>query len=672
MPVKLNDRVENIPLVGSIKATLLEKLGVNTVQDLLYHIPFRYKDTSNILTIDQLKIEREGTILATLNSIQNIYTRSRKVLTKAILEDETGTLDAVWFNQRYLAKSLATGERYLFEGKLNPKQSKPQLVSATYEKYYDGLVNQKHVGRITPFYPETADISSKWLRARLDYVFKNLEEEISDSLPPEILSETKLPTLPHAIDMIHNPKSIEDIEESRKRLQFDEMLRLAIQIEKQVIQQSGMKANSIPIEFETVFEFISKLPYQLTDDQIHAVKDIINDLGSVSPMRRLLNGDVGSGKTVVAAAAMYGVVKGGLTAILMAPTSILARQHFKTITELLEPFGVEIKLRTGSEKLERSSNPQIIIGTHALLYESELPDSIGLVIVDEQHRFGVNQRNELLKRDTNSIIPHYLSMTATPIPRTLTNILFGDMSVSFIHELPTNRIPVKTFYVPPNKSDSCYEWVKKRIVDSDDKEQAFVIFPLVEESEVLEAKSAKKEFLQLSEGVFKDLKVALLHGQMKEKEKDEILKDFKDGKYSILVATPVVEVGIDIPNATMMIIENAERFGLAQLHQFRGRVGRSDMQSFCYVLAGKDSEQDPMGIKRLIYFSEHNSGFDVAEYDLETRGPGEVFGLKQSGIPQFKIASITDIKLLLKCRDFAKELIKKGYDLNRVMEGLFK
>lgn len=671
MPLRLDDPITQVPLVGTAKSVLLENLGINTVKDLLFHIPSRYKDTSSIITIDQLKIEREGTIVGTLESIKNIYTRSRKVLTRATISDGTGRIEAVWFNQRYLAKSLNPNEQYLFEGKLNPKQTRPQLVSPTYEKYYQGVVNQKHVGRITPFYPETANISSKWLRARLDDVFKNLEDTIFDPIPQDILKEKQLPTINEAINLVHNPQEVEDINIGRGRLEFDELLRVALQIESEAHQQTGKKANIIPVDFNTVYEFISQLPYNLTDDQVMAIRDIIKDINSTNPMRRLLNGDVGSGKTVVAAAVMYGVFKSGLTSLLMAPTSILARQHFKTISNMLEPLGVKVQLRTSSEQIENSKDPQVIIGTHALLFEKELPDNIALVVVDEQHRFGVNQRKELLEKDTNSLIPHYLSMTATPIPRTLTNILFGDMSVSFINQLPLNRLPIKTHYVPKAKRDSCYTWVKERIIETNYKEQAFIIFPLVDESEKLEAKSAKKEFETLTSTVFKGINAALLHGQMKEKEKDEVLKDFKEGKYSILIATPVVEVGIDIPNATMMIIENAERFGLAQLHQFRGRVGRNSLQSYCYLLAG-DSVDEENGVERLMYFSQHNSGFDVAEYDLQTRGPGEVFGVKQSGIPKFKVATITNIKLLLQCREVAKELIKQGYNVDKILDNLFR
>ncbi|KKR06181.1 MAG: ATP-dependent DNA helicase RecG [candidate division WS6 bacterium GW2011_GWF2_39_15] len=672
MLFKLSDTVDQLPLVGGVKAKQLEKLGINTIKDLLFHIPFRYKDTSNIISIPQIKLEREGTVLATIKAIQNIYTRSRKVLTKAMIEDEMSEIETVWFNQPYLTKSLKVGDRYLFEGRLNPKQTRPQLVSPTYEKYYDGLLSQKHVGRITPFYPETANLTSKWLRNRIDYLFQNTDLTLEEPLPQNISQDSKLIPVSEAINLIHNPKSLEDITQARARLGFDEMLALALQIESQVQAQEGKKANIIDIDFDTLFEFISSLPYTLTDDQVHAIKDILQDLSKPNPMRRLLNGDVGSGKTVVAAAVMYGINKRGYPSILMAPTSILARQHFKTITELLSGLDIDIQLCTSLEKIEQRKKPQIIIGTHALLYQAELPDNIGLVVVDEQHRFGVNQRKELLERDTNSLIPHYLSMTATPIPRTLTNILFGDMSVSFIHELPKNRIPVKTFYVPYEKRESCYSWLKERIIKSGYKEQAFIIFPLVDESELVEAKSAKKEFETLTSTVLKDMKVALLHGQMKEKEKDEILKDFKAGKYSILIATPVVEVGIDIPNATIMVIENSERFGLAQLHQFRGRVGRNDMESYCYVLAGEQVEQDSETIQRLQYFSEHNSGFDVAEYDLQKRGPGEVFGVKQSGIPQFKIASITDIKLLLKCREVAKKLINSGYNTEEISDKLFR
>lgn len=674
MLLKLSDSIKNVPLVGEVKSQKLENLGIYTVKDILFHIPSKYKDTSNIITISQLKQEQIGTILGKVEDIKNIYTRSRKILTRAVVSDETGSIEIVWFNQRYIINTITKDENYLFEGKLNPKQSKPQLIAPTFERYYEGVTNQKHVGRVTPQYPETAEISSKWLRARIDTIFKNidLENELKELIPKTVLDRAEHISIAEAIYKIHNPENVDDIQKARDRLAFDEMLSLALQIESQRYQEKEKTSIPIKLDFQSLYEFIESLPYSLTHDQIHVIKDILGDIQLRNPMRRLLNGDVGSGKTVVATAVMYGIYKQGKTSVLMVPTSILARQHYKTISSLLKKFDVKIQLRTSLEKSEIEIEPQIIIGTHALLFEKELPDNIGLVIVDEQHRFGVNQRKHLLETDSNGIVPHYLSMTATPIPRTLTNILFGDMSVSFIHEMPHNRIPVKTHFVPNDKRESCYKWVREKIVESGYKEQAFIIFPLIEESKLVEAKSAKIEFEKLKSTVFKGLKVALVHGQLKEKDKDSILSEFKDGKYNVLVATPVVEVGIDIPNATMIVIENSERFGLAQLHQFRGRVGRNDMQSYCYVIAGEQVEGDPRSSTRLEYFSKHNSGFDVAQYDLESRGPGEVFGSKQSGLPQFKVAAITDINLLLKCREYAQEIITMGYNIDELIENLFK
>jgi ATP-dependent DNA helicase RecG len=386
-------------------------------------------------------------------------------------------------------------------------------------------------------------------------------------------------------------------------------------------------------------------------------------------MNRLLNGDVGSGKTVVAASAILQCIKDGYSAILLAPTTVLAKQHFETLQDILKPFEVDIELCISEEKTISNADNKLIVGTHAVLYQKELPEDFNLLIVDEQHRFGVEQREYLL--EIGEYTPHYLTMTATPIPRSLTEVVFGSTDISTIKEKPARRIEIDTKYVPIKKREACFNWIEDRIVKSNYKEQAFFIYPVIEETDS-DLKSVKGQYEILKSKHFKDLDVALLHGRMSDKEKTKILKDFRDKKYNILVSTSVIEVGIDIPDATIIVIENAERFGLAQLHQLRGRVGRSDMESYCFVIPSENIEDRESSLARLKYFSEHNSGFDVAEYDLNQRGPGEVYGVAQSGIPQFKVANLGDIELLHRTRKVARKLLlEDNAKLDRLNKQLF-
>lgn len=670
---KSKDSVTNIPLIGPSKAQLLTRLGIETVRDLIFHIPFRYKDTSEIITIEELKEKKSGTILAQVRDIKNGYTRNRKVITRAVVNDSTGKINIIWFNQSYLTKAIKQGEYYLFEGKIPDKPGAKDLSFPSYERFLGDVSEQTHIGKLTPYYSETDGVSSKWLRSRINFLKKEIAAILNDPLPAELISKQDLLSLSEAIYKVHFPQSEVDIEKGRERLGFDEMLSIALDIEKERREEREKKSIPLNVDVQMIKLFLESLPFSMTDDQVIAVKEILEDMNRSVSMRRLLNGDVGSGKTVVAAAAAFAAHKRGYTTLLMAPTTILAQQHYNTLKSMLSPLNMPVTLKISGKGEIGQDTTGIIVGTQALLHQKVLPNDIGLLVVDEQHRFGVKQRRELLRPNEKGIYPHYLTMSATPIPRTLTNVLFGDMEVSFIREMPLNRLPVKTHYVPYDKRDNCFEWVRERIVKSKLGEQAFIIFPLVDESEKLEAKSAKKEYDILRKEHFKDLKVGLLHGQMKSAEKEKILEDFKQKKYSVLVATPVVEVGIDITDATMIVIENAERFGLAQLHQFRGRVGRGSKQSYCYVIAGKQMQEDEKSIERLKYFGDHNSGFDVAEFDLQSRGPGEVYGLKQSGIPAFKVASITDIKLLLKCRDVAKDIFNKYSDkLDSIKKNLFR
>lgn len=649
----LDSPVTEIPLVGPAKAEKLLNLRIESVRDFIFHIPSRYRDTSEILPVDIFKLEKEGTILVQVKSIKNSYTRSRKVITKATLVDANGEIDAVWWNQPYLTKAIKQGEWYLFEGKIPDKPKVKDISNPSYEKYTGDISDQKHIGKITPIYPETAGVSSKWLRSRLDAIKKEIPEMIQTSeLDTDNLS------LSEAMEMIHFPQTREDIDIARERLGFDEMLRLAVQIEQAKQDRSEHSANAI--SDNSYDAFMENVPFELTADQKKALDEILGDIDSTNQMYRLLNGDVGSGKTVVAAIAAYVAHKSGLSTLIMAPTTILANQHYATFIKLFEPLGIQVELRIGGGSLTSNGNRRIIIGTHALLFEPNLPKNVGLLVVDEQHRFGVKQREKLLELNEDNTIPHYLSMTATPIPRSLTTVIFGDMEVSLIKEQPSHRKPIKSYFVPHEKRQDNFKWIKDKITDSNKEEQAFIVLPHIEEGVKAEIKSVKKEYDLLSKGVFKNLSLGMLHGQMKAMEKEQVMEDFLKKKINILISTTVIEVGIDVPDATIIVIENAEIFGLAQLHQLRGRVGRGFMESFCYVIGGEDMGSESPQHERLQYFVEHSSGFDVAEYDLQSRGPGEVYGVRQSGIPNFKVASIMDMKLLVKAREKAQELLATG------------
>lgn len=649
--------VDTIPLIGPKQKKYLEQLEIYTVQDLLYHIPFRYKDTSNIIPIEQLKNEGEGTILAEVISIKNIWTRSRKVLTKATVMDNSDKINIIWFNQSFLTKNIKAGETFLFEGKLSAKTK--ELSNPAYEKF---SANQTHLGKITPFYPETAGITSKWLRARLNWLRPKIKKIVSDKLPEDILEKNNLVKLDQAIEKIHFAKDFEEVEIARERLAFDEMLNISLQIEKRKRLREKKKTNEIPVNQKGIDKFISSLSFKLTKDQERATQEILKDMSKSKPMNRLLNGDVGSGKTIVAGISAYNTLLSEYSTIIMVPTTILAKQHYKTFCELFKDTDIEIQLRISKKTIENKRKPQIIIGTHALLFNTEIPKNTGLIIIDEQHRFGVKQRAEINKKNV-----HYLTMTATPIPRTLTSIIYGDMDISLIIEKPKNRIPVETKFLTQEKREECYKAIARKIKSSKFQEQAFIIFPLIEHSEKIDAKAATEEYEEISKTWFKDIKTDLLHGKIKEDEKNKILENFKEKKINVLFATSVIEVGIDFPDATMMIIESAERFGLAQLHQFRGRIGRGDKKSYCFVIESSLTENAK---RRLKYFSKNNSGFDVAEYDLKSRGPGEVYGLRQTGVPILKVADITDFDLLNKTRKIARELEERKL-LKEIDKNLF-
>lgn len=655
--------------VGEKLKTVFSNLNINTVGDLIKHIPFRYRDTRELLTISQFKELGEGTFLGQIIDTKNIYTRSGKKITKVRIGDSQDKIDLTFFNQTYLTKVFKNRDWYIFDGKMTESKGK-NIYNPKYEKYQGDTDLQTNLGKIYGIYHETKGITSRNIRKILFEIRDKIPEIFREYLPKDILHKENLTGITQALFNIHFPDSKDSLEVSRQRLAFDEMLRIALKIEKQSLERAKQKSHSININGDLHKMFLDSLPYRLTEDQNKAIDEIYIDIQKDYPMNRLLNGDVGSGKTVVAATAILQSIKSGFSTILLAPTTVLAKQHFETLNQLLKRYDIDIELCISEEKTVSDADNKLIIGTHAVLYQKELPSDLNLLIVDEQHRFGVDQREQLLK--IGRYTPHYLTMTATPIPRSLTEVVFGSTEISTIKEMPKGRIEVITKFVPINKRDDCFNWINSRIINSELLEQAFFIYPIIEETSG-KIKSVKGQYNILKEKYFKNLNVEFLHGSMRDKEKTKILDDFKKKKYNVLVSTSVIEVGIDIPDATIIVIENAERFGLAQLHQLRGRVGRSNMESYCFVIPSEDIEKREDAYQRLQYFSSHNSGFDVAEYDLNQRGPGEVYGVAQSGIPQFKVASLNDIKLLHRTRGVARELIlEHNIDIDKFSNQLFK
>lgn len=655
--MELSTPVQKVYMIGPTYGKRLEKLGIKTVEDLLYHFPHRYEDYSLISKISQVQPGETVTIQGTVTQIKNEYTKSGKKIQKATVSDGTDSMEIVWFNQPFLVKTIRVGENYSFSGKADWFGHKVVMVSPEYELLR--TMNQEprttiHTGRLVPIYPETYGVSSKWLRSRIAPLLKECSNLLFEYLPYSILAKNQLFDYKNAICQIHFPTELSSAELAKKRLAYDELFLIQLASLKRKLEwNKEIVGYKLFIDQEKVLEFINSLPFKLTNAQKTATKEILSDLAQSKPMNRLLEGDVGSGKTVVAAIAMYVVFLNGLKSALMAPTEILAIQHFNTLKTLLEPFGMKILLRTGARK--DRGDFDVIVGTHALLSEKSQLPKLGLAVIDEQHRFGVEQRARLKEKGVN---PHLLTMTATPIPRTVALTLYGELDLSFLDEMPEGRIKVKTWVVPPEKRDGAYDWIRKHVKGT--REQAFIICPLIEESETLTSvKAATKEYERLKSEIFPDLKLGLLHGRMKSKEKDKVLGDFRAGSLDILVATPVVEVGIDIPNATIMMIEAAERFGLAQLHQLRGRVGRGALQSFCLLFSESES------VKRLKAMEKMYIGAELAELDLKIRGPGEIYGTRQHGIPDLRVASLTDFNLIEKTRMAAQELVSKDPSLSQ-------
>lgn len=674
MDINIDTPVQFIPRVGPSKAGLLEKLGIITVQDLIRYPPFRYNDYSQISDISDIAPGRTVTVQGTIKYCKNLLTKNGKRIQLASLSDDTGSLDVVFFNQPYLARILYPSLRVRFAGQVNWFGRKLSLVSPDYEIINEDGGNPLHTGRLVPVYSETVGITSKWLRARIAYAIEILSGKIRDDLPDEIRSSHNLIPLEAALKWMHFPDSAADARQAIRRMAFDELFLIQLRslMERMLWEKSG-KSYRVSIHPEKMAEFTGSLPFQLTADQQRSVSDIFGDFVKPYPMNRLLEGDVGSGKTVVAAIAAYAVHQAGLQTIIMAPTEILATQHYASLKKFLEPHGINVGLITGSHKITpgnsarqndlfggRNNRFDVITGTHALLSRSVSFDKVGLIVIDEQQRFGVAQRKLLRDKAEGKLLPHLLTMTATPIPRTVAMTLYGHLSLSTITQMPHGRIPVKTWVVPDQKRQPAYDWMKEILKRQ--KAQAFVVCPLIADSESLSTvKSAVTEFEHLKSDVFCDFSLALLHGRMKPAQKTGILEGFKSRKYDILVSTPVVEVGIDVPDAVIMLVEAADRFGLGQLHQLRGRVGRSDKESYCLLFTESDS---PEVIRRLKALETNHSGPDLAETDLKLRGPGELFGTKQHGIPDLKYANFMDTGLMLETRESVRRFMSDHADLN--------
>jgi len=725
--ITLETRVEEVPKIGPTYAKRLKKLGIQTVRDLLFYFPTRYDDFSKIIPIKQAK-QQLGSVVCIQGEIIEIKTtkswQRAMPITRALVQDKTAQIDVLWFNQPYLEKTLKENDFVCLAGKISLGQEGVYLNSPVHEKINEIGQNEEltHTGRIVPVYSETRGVTSRWLRYIIKPLLYRFCEQIPESLPKEIIKKYKFLPIQETVWQLHFPDSFEHADAAKARLSFEELFLIQLSVLKEKIKVMQKKSLACPMDTGLMKKFANSLPFKLTDSQKKCAFAILKDLEKTTPMSRLLEGDVGSGKTVVATMIMLNVVKGRSRqtqqppeirqVAFMVPTEILAKQHFKTITDLLKNFNVKIGLLTsknsrifdGKTVLDVSKKSilgdlengqlDIIIGTHALLQRGVEFQNLVLVIVDEQHRFGVEQRAQLTKKQ--GLIPHLLSMTATPIPRTLALTIYGDLDLCLIDEMPKNRKKVKTIIVTPQERKQAYEFIKKEVNEG---KGVFVICPKIESRNskiqnqndetkpknrgvtpasafvsqnyslksltALEVKAVKDEYEKLSKEIFPDLKVAMLHGKMKPAEKEKIMLDFKNGKIDILVSTSVVEVGVDVPRATIMMVESAERFGLAQLHQFRGRVGRSDAQSYCFLFT---TEPSMLNRKRLRALVDCDNGFKLAEKDLEIRGPGSLYGTQQWGIPDMAMQNLSNIYLVEKTRQAAKELLEKDPELKNYPE----
>ena len=666
-PAALNARLTVLQGVGPKNASSLEKLGLYTLGDMLYYFPRRYDDYSQLKPIRSLVYGEVVTVIGQIQSVISRPIRAGKMqIVEAIISDGTGALRITWFNQPWLSNRLSEGMNIAVAGTIEQYLGRLVLNSPDWEAIE---TEHLHTNRIVPIYSLTAAITQKWLRLLMDQVIRFWAPRVADPLPESLKHEAKLNGLGEAIHQAHFPDSQDALKASRERLAFDEIFYLQMGVMRQKRDWQAVVGRIFDVPDDWLNERIGYLPFTLTGAQKRAIDDICVDVGSGRPMNRLIQGDVGSGKTVIAALAALMIIRNGSQVAIMAPTSILAEQHLKSFSRLLTVDGMldegQIRLLTGDTSTGDRESIQaglldgtikILIGTHALIEEPVAFKDLQLTVIDEQHRFGVDQRAALRSKGVN---PHLLVMTATPIPRSLALTLYGDLDLSIMDEMPAGREPVSTHVLRPQERERGYTLIRGQISAG---RQAFIVYPLIEESEKMETlRAAVDDHERLSREIFPTLKLGLLHGKMKPDEKDRIMADFRDQKYDILVSTTVIEVGVDVPNATVMLIEGANRFGLAQLHQLRGRVGRGGGESFCLLVPDQSEAAEN---ERLQAMTETNDGFKLAELDLKQRGPGEFLGTRQSGLATtLKMASLTDVALIEKARGFAQKMFEKDSEL---------
>ena len=666
-PAALSAQLTVLQGVGPKSASKLEKLGLYTLGDMLYFFPRRYDDYSQLKPIRSLNF---GDVVTVIGQIQSVFNRplsgGSRSMVEVVISDGMDSLRVTWFNQPWLANRFSKGMNVALAGKIDRYLGRLVMNNPSWEPIE---IDNLHTNRIVPVYGLTENITQKNLREMMDQVIKYWTPRVADPLPPSLLQDATLMSLGEALFQAHFPDDQERLKRARERLAFDEIFYLQMGVMRQKRDWKSVDGRVFEVDQQWLDGAIAGLPYQLTNAQLKSIQDIREDLLTGKPMNRLIQGDVGSGKTIVAAMAAMFVIQQGAQAAIMAPTSILAEQHYKNLNATLVGNGLladgQVRLLTGDTATgERdlikeglmNGEVKILIGTHALIEDPVTFQDLQLTVIDEQHRFGVNQRAALRAKGLN---PHLLVMTATPIPRSLALTLYGDLDLSVMDEMPAGREPIITHILVPQDRETAYQQLRGQIRSG---RQAFIVYPLIEESEKLEnVKAAVDDYERLQKEIFPDLRLGLLHGKMKAEEKERVMADFRDGQYNILVSTTVIEVGVDVPNATVILIEGANRFGLAQLHQLRGRVGRGGGESYCLLIPDKDDSAEN---ERLHAMTETSDGFKLAELDLKLRGPGEFLGTRQSGFAStLKMASLTDVELIEKASTFAKKIFEADANL---------